>query len=424
MLAFVLGILLVLLEVAMQFEQLTFDQLRFEQPQQITYHSLDNQGKIYCKIDWLTVIFENCSMNQILDWLKLGDCVSDFCAAAFEQSRGYDQVFKFVYNGIMLETSTFNFYGQDMSVMLFDVICPKIRLEISGGALDYLRSIGVDMNSYRFVRPNLPEGGSYHFTRCDFAYDFINYMPEFVDQLIDHIHRNRLPSERVPLASTKGAIGCRVVTGGQKTVYLGSPQSDKMLRVYDKRMEQSDLNTRTYKRPNPYNDPESWFRIEWQTRNRLAHDLTLDQTQDFKSILKIIFDKYAFAEGNGGKNYCRHRQAVDFWLKLFDWHEVEKRIIQNAKYVLCESPEEKLIKSFESVMIRSFILYYTLMGREGLQKAIDRYLASLYSPDQVSERRFLAFLNKLNNLDSVELGSSSPEQGGLWNCCGRLAFKL
>lgn len=408
----------------MQFEQITIDQQRFEQPQQITYHSLDNQGKIYCKIDWLTAIFENCSMNQILEWLKLGDCVSDFCAAAFEQSRGYDQVFKFVYNGIMLETSTFNFYGQDMSVMLFDVICPRIRLEISGGALDYLRSIGVDMNSYRFVRPNLPEGGSYHFTRCDFAYDFINYMPEFVDQLIDHINRNRLPSERVPLASTKGAIGCRVVTGGQKTVYLGSPQSDKMLRVYDKRMEQSDLNTRTYKRPNPYNDPESWFRIEWQTRNRLAHDLTLDQTQDFKSILKIIFDKYAFAEGNGGKNYCRNRQAVDFWLKLFNWQEVEKRIIQNAKYVVCESPEEKLIKSFETGMIRSFILYLTLMGKEGLQEACNRYLASLYLPDPVSERRYLAFLNKLNNLDSIELGSSSPEKGGLWNCCGRLAFKL
>ena len=82
------------------------------------------------------------------------------------------------------------------------------------------------------------------------------------------------------------------------------------------------------------------------------------------------------------------------------------------------------MKSFESVMIRSFILYYTLMGREGLQKAVDRYLASLYLPDQVSQRRYLAFLNKLNNLDSIELGSSSPEMGGLWNCCGRLACKI
>lgn len=408
----------------MQFEQLTIDQQRYDSIlPSVKFYSLDNDGKIYCKVDWLTAIFQNCSLNDVLAWLKLEGCVSDFCAATLEQSRGYDQVFKFIYNGIMLETSTFNFYGQDLSIMLFDVVVPKIRLELSGSALDYLRSKGVDMTSYRFVPPKLPDGGSYHFTRCDFAYDFINYMPEFVDQLIDHINRNRLPSERVPLASTKGAIGCRVVTGGQKTVYLGSPQSDKMLRVYDKRMEQMDLATQTYKRPNPYNDPQSWFRIEWQTRNRLAHDLTLDQTQDFKSILKLIFEKYAFADGQmNGKNGAR--KAVDFWLKLFDWQEVEKRIIQNAKYVQCESPEEKLVKSFESVMIRTFILYYSLMGKEGLQAAIDRYIGSLYLPDPVSQRRQLAFLNKLNELSELQLSSDSSSGCGLWNCCGRMAFRL
>jgi hypothetical protein len=345
---------------------------------QVTYRTLDNDGKIYCKIDWLTVMFFDCSMNHVLSWLHLDDCVSDFCAGAFQQSRGYDEVFKFIYNGVMLETSSFNFYGEDMSVSIFDTVVPKIRLELSGSALDYLRSIGVDMDSYRLVKPDLPDGGSYHFTRCDWAYDFINYKPEFVDKLIQHINTHKLPSERVPLASTKGAISCKLVTCGQKTIYLGSPQSDRMLRVYDKRMQHLNLNTQTYCKPNPYGDPDSWFRIEWQTRNKFANNLVhgVDDhgvPADFKSILKDIFVRYAFADGTiDARN--KARPVVDFWNDLFDWSELETRIVQNAKYVEYESPDNKLIKSVKSMMMRSIIFYYSLVGRKGFEKDCNDYI--------------------------------------------------
>lgn len=411
----------------MQFEQLSISDpvVPFDQYALYAYNQLDNNGKIYSKIDWLTVIFENCSLNHVLSWLQLSDCVSDFCAAAYEQSRGYDNVFKFVYNGIVLETSSFHFYGSELNVGVFDAIVPKIRLELSGTALDYLRSINVDMNTYRFVSPSLPLSGSYHFTRCDFAYDFVNYMPDFVDKMLDHIADNMLPSGRVPLASTKGAIGCRVITGGQKTVYLGSPQSDKMLRVYDKKMQHVDLTSGLYKKSNPYNDPASWFRIEWQVRNRLAHNLVLDQTQSFLSILRLIFNNYAFAKGDHDIYHNGSRPVVDFWLKLFNWKEVESRIIQNAKYVQCESAEIKLINSFKSVMARSVILAYTLLGREGFEKLLNDYLASLYMPDPVSDRRKIAFINKLNQLKSIELPyNSADSSGGLWRFGDRLFFKL
>lgn len=215
----------------MQFEQMSV----FDSIPSVTFNTLANDGKVYCKVDWLTVMFFDCTMNDVLSWLHLDDCVTDFCASAYQQSRGYDEVFKFMYNNIMLETSSFNFYGSDLDISIFDTVVPKIRLELSGSALDYLRSIGIDFNDYRLVKPKLSEGGSYHFTRCDWAYDFINYKPEFIDRMIEHINTHKLPSERIPLASTKGAISCKLVTGGQKTIYLGSPQSDRMLRVYDKK---------------------------------------------------------------------------------------------------------------------------------------------------------------------------------------------
>lgn len=380
-----------------------------------------SDGCIYAKIDWLTAVFQDCSLNDVLCWLSLDGCVSEFCANAYEQSRGYDVVFRFLYNGILLETSSFNFYGLDTNEGLFDLIVPKIRLELSGSALDYLRSIGVNMDSHRFVVPSLPEGGSYHFTRCDFAFDFIDYCPGFVDKVIDHVNVHRLPSERVPLAGTAGAVTVKVVTGGQKTVYLGSPQSDKMLRIYDKRMQYVDLKTDVYKKDNPYNNPDSWFRIEWQTRNRLAHDLVLDSSLEPKHILRMIFEKYAFGDAHAEARNCK-RPVVDFWLKLFNWSEIEHRIVQHFDLVQFKTPEQQVIDSVEGVFIRSIMLYLSFMGLDGLIKACNKYLRGLEGSDPISCRRMIAFLNKLNQIKSIDV--NRPDAVGLVNLGGRLFFKL
>lgn len=388
----------------------------------ITPSPVQDGCSIYAKIDWLTAIFQDCSLNDVLVWLRLDGCVTEFCANGYEQSRGYDEVFRFFYNGVLLETSSFNFYGQDLDVQLFDLIVPKIRLELSGSALDYLRSIGVNMDTYRFVPPSLPEGGAYHFTRCDFAYDFINYCPEFVDQVIEHVNSHRLPSERVPLAGTAGAVSVRVVTGGQKTVYLGSPQSDKMLRIYDKRMQYVDLKSGVYKLENPYGNPDSWFRIEWQTRNRLANDLVRDQNLQPKHILKMIFEKYAFGDAHAEARNCK-RPVVDFWLRLFNWSDIEKLIVQHFDLVELRTPEEQVQDSFEKVMLRTFMFYYSIFGAAHLQQKCNEYLRSLEGSDPISFRRRLAFLNRLNQLDSINV-SDPVHDRGLKNLGGRLFFKM
>ena len=399
----------------------------YDRPFSPHFIPLVNDGKIYTKIDWFTCVFFNCTMNDVLSWLEVSDCVTDFCLSRFEQSRGYDMLFKFNYNGILLEASQFSFYGHDFDdVGIFDVVVPKIRLELSGSGLDYLRSLGVYMEMQRLVVPELPEGASYHCTRCDWAFDFINYHGDFVDKLIDHINTHKLPSERVPLASTKGAISCKVVTGGQKTVYLGSPQSDRMLRVYDKRMQHIDLGTQVYNKPNPYNNPDTWFRIEWQTRNKFANNLAFGVDadgvpSDFKSILRDIFDLYAFADGTCDSNHMS-RPPVEFWLLLFNWQDLEKRIIQNFESVEFISASERCINSFCSTQIRNFLFVYSILGRKSFEDLCNSYLVELQKPDPQSHRRFLGFLNKLNCLgNSLILDSDSI---GLFNNSGSLRFKL
>lgn len=399
----------------MEFEQISI----FDSPG-VFPRQLDSDGKIYCKLDWLTVIFFDSTLNHVLHWLQHDDCISEFCEGAYEQSRGYDQVFRFVYNNILIETSAFNFYGRQEDLSMFDVVLPKIRLDLSGSALDYLRSCGIDMDTYRFTVPKLPEGGSYHFTRCDFAFDFINYRPDFVDRLIDHIRVHALPSGRVPLASSKGAIGCKVVTCNQKTVYLGSPQSDRMLRVYDKRMEQMNLATGLYKKPNPYGNPDSWFRIEWQTRNKFANDLVQDRSLQMLHILKMIFQAYAFADGTVD-NHNAQRPPVEFWLSLFDWKDIEKRTIQKANFIQYVTSAERLKNRVESIIMREMILYFSLYGTSEFINAARDWLRNIQQKDPVNVRRWTALLNKMNECKLVV--PTEPCTGMFWDC-GFVNFDL
>lgn len=406
----------------MQFEQISLHRIPLKSGR--TLSDVDAGGHVVPKIDWLTVIFQDCSLNHVLSWLQQDDCVSEFCASIYELSRGYDQVFTFRYNDILLETSAFGFYGYDQDEALFDVIVPKIRLELSGTALDFLRAFGIDMDTYRFAVPVLPEGASYHFTRCDWAFDLLDYKPTFIDNLIDHIYTHSLPSGRVPIASSHGAISYKVVTGDQKTVYLGSPQSDRMLRCYDKRLQYIDRNTGAYVKSDPYGQPDSWLRIEWQTRNKLAHNLVLDSSLEFKHILRKIFDTYAFAEGNQGKEYCNHaRSVVSFWSNLFPWKDIESRIIQNLNFVQLVSPDDRVISTFQTIMVRNFMFAYSLLGASGIEKICEDYLASLMRDDPASVRRRIAFYNRLNQL-SVSRELSHNRDFGLFNNSGRLSFKL
>lgn len=401
----------------MQFEQISLHHIPLKSGR--TLSEVDPGGHVVPKIDWLTIIFQDCSLNHVLRWLQQDDCVSEFCESIYELSRGYDQVFTFRYNDILLETSAFSFYGVDQNEALFDIVVPKIRLELSGTALDFLRACGIDMDSYRFTVPVLPEGASYHFTRCDWAFDLLDYKSTFIDDLIDHIRTHSLPSGRVPIASSHGAISYKVVTGDQKTVYLGSPQSDRMLRCYDKRLQYIDRTTGAYVKPDPYGQPDSWLRIEWQTRNKLAHNLVMDSSLEFKHILRKIFDTYAFADGT----VARDRSVVPFWSTLFPWKDIESRIIQNLNFVEFRTPEDRVISSFKTVMLRNFMFAYSILGSKGIEKMCNDYLSGLMRSDPTSVRRRLAFYNRLNQLEiAKELSSDRAE--GLWNNSGRLFFKL
>lgn len=286
---------------------------------------------IYAQLDWFTMMFKDCDFISILEWLHLDSYVDDFVKNFVARSCGYDDNFIFGLNGVSVSTKQFGFFGaDDADEDWFYKVFPKVRLDITGSGLDWLRSRGLDVDEYLRDITKLPfDVERCYPTRCDFAFDLVNYKPEFIDQLIDYCDHNHTVNNRLCIFQSHAPLSYEVKTGGQKTVYVGSKNGTQMLRVYDKKMQYYDYSAGCYKKENPYNNPDSWIRIELQCRRDKAA-LLCYSGGDFGSILRHIHDDYNFADvANTTK---QNRRPAEFWSKLFEWDKITK-ILQKAYFV-------------------------------------------------------------------------------------------
>lgn len=359
----------------------------------------DDSPGVYALIDYYTAVFQNECMANVINWIGLDPSVytDDFYASMLEISAGYDNKFIFSYENIKIDVMQSVLQGFDLDDEIFFQVLPKIRLEISGSGLMYLRRLGVDVDHlFRDESHLLP---TQHITRMDFAYDLINYKPELLDQLMEYCRTSHTASGRILRCTSAGvggsAISCEIKDVSQKTVYLGASASDRMLRVYDKRLQYVDRETGVYKKENPYGNPKSWIRIEMQTRNRVAHVLGLDGG-DLTAILREIYRFYCFADPNTTK---QNRKPAQFWQDLFDWEELD-RTIQNIKFTLVTDYCDKIDNSFQ-YYIQTLILWLVRHGGyNALDHKIVEFLNAIQHPEDAScpliaHRRMNNFFNRL-----------------------------
>lgn len=407
---------------------------------QIVYNNLDNQGKVYCKLDWLSIIFKDVDIQSVLDYLKIGDCVSDFLKGFYRYDSGMDQRFTFTYNAIRIEVKTQYLWMYPVDDDVFTRVVPEIKLDLSGSALDWLRAHGLNVDEYFRFNPFSPDPESYHFTRSDFAFDFINYAPSFMDELVNFCLNYHTDSGRIIVYKKSGSYVYSLKLGREKTVYLGSPKSDKVLRCYDKRLESSDPDTGVYFKTNPYGNPDSWFRLELQLRNYYANGTMKDLKTSFETVLKQIFENYAFADP--GRHHL-DRRPVEFWEKLLPWNDLKHRIIQNAKYVQCKSPEEQTLERGEKRLL-DFSIYYTLLVQlnqsiddnikaakknllpgqlKDIEVKINIQLKNLFrDPELIRKRQ--AFINKINQIKSITIPDKSLLLSGLYLDGSEFGFRF
>lgn len=304
-------------------------------------------SKIFCKIDALTAVFQNCSIVDVLNAFEIShnltqDYVEIF-KSRFLTTYGYSGDFRMNIDYIGLQVhlmdvmQIFKKYDVDLieEIDPYEFFCtnlPYIRIDMMGKALDQIRSMGVKIDDMIWQPlQGIPEGGAYHYTRMDFAYDLINYKPEFI-----HLCRaacELYKSENSGRVSLKGVeAGCSFTskTGSEDTLYLGKGGGDRCLRMYDKKMQYVDGGIFDEDHVSYKVDgylPDTWIRIELQCRREATiHKMIEGKNADFLGVFRFIYDHYAIRKGQG-----RYVPICEFWDDLFDW-ELIPTIIQNANY--------------------------------------------------------------------------------------------
>lgn len=124
---------------------------------------------------------------------------------------------------------------------LFDLNVSCLRVYISGTGMEYCREYSrfdtslfksfddflLHLTSHWYTENN------FHFTRLDFAVDVFNDNVDFIGELTSLACCN--PS--VAFGVGRPIANRFVIGSDQRTVYLGSANSDKLLRIYDKFMQ-------------------------------------------------------------------------------------------------------------------------------------------------------------------------------------------
>lgn len=361
------------------------------------------ESKIYHKIDWLTFVVEGASIMDffdIFDFSIAPDLAAAY-ASAFIANAGYQDVVTINACGFHIEVPTHSlwpvFHSDDVhGIAPEDFLCallPKYRVDLSGSTLDDLRSTGVDVDS--FFRKELPLAhGEAHCTRCDFAFDLVNYAPAFLDDFIQEIRDyNFAGTDEVPrLYAGYGAMKFSVHLGDRKTVYMGGTSNSRLLRIYDKRFERARAN-KLY--GCEYSDedgtpPDSWIRLELQLRRDQAGALLYADSEDPMEIFRYIYDHYAVRKGKGHES-----PILDCWASLFDWGRLPP-IVQNKNVIPFVGSFERSEKYVFNIAFNSII---NLIGNRGpvefLQALSDYFVSMQTSNNPFDRRRFLGILQNL-----------------------------
>lgn len=338
---------------------------------------------IYAKLDCVKGVFNDACINDFFSWIGILDKidVDDLITKKSEGSFcGSVPHFIFKFNGIVVIVPKIYMYTLNEDQSAFTHKLPSINFEMKGQGLDYLRSLGLPVDTMFRDRSFVPS--NLHYTRIDFAFDFINYKQEIVSQLIDYAMHNHTDKDRIILCNGRndGALGYKVITSTSgSTFYLGSRQSNFLLRVYDKNRESKDIDTGLYTKANPYGSPDSWIRFELQCNHEKANDFAFIEG-DLTGILKEIHDKYRLADHN---TPAHRREEIPFWRDFMDWSKLPP-IIQNANLAPeREAPEILLHKAMKRA-VRPSVLTLEKQGIVGFIKYWVDYLYYISTIDGVS----------------------------------------
>lgn len=357
---------------------------------------------IFCKLDYFQAVFNDVDFNYVVnDFLEMGVTFTDeVFNSSYERQYGYDSHLVFQIGPVQVSAR----YEQVISASdsVFSSVYSKVFLIISGQALDFLRSYyssAEDVDRILCKEPKLDKLGQpiWHVTRADFAFDFVNYKFDIYDTAACELRDCASPNGTVKVSGLKRPISFSIRSGSEKTIYLGKGRSDRLLRIYDKKL-QLTKNGQLTELPDDSIDYniDSWHRIELQTRNNWAHHF-LYHTEDYIQVLREIYNYYAFIDSNGN--------ITSFWQDLFDW-ELIPQIIQNMHFERKPLSREVLDKQFD-VGIQVILAFAAFYGKEYVYEKINKaFYQVFHDGDCNTKRRRLRLLRRIDCLNDFKNDNS------------------
>lgn len=363
------------------------------------------------KIDWLSLMCQDVSIIDIMDTFIPDPHREDLLQVwqdRFVCSTTMGTVVQLKYDSMLVQIPITSIY-ESFTTFDPDVLDPfefaesrftKMRVDFSGQALDMIRSFGFDVESILNTGVILPHG-SCHITRCDHAFDLINYRSNFLDDCIDFCnnHHSEAAKPRVSCGLPSG-LGYSIRTGDQKTLYLGGGASDKCLRIYDKKLQYEQSNKFISSCPYGTEDdrPDSWIRIELQTRRSLAQGM-IDTALNAEHIFKYIFETFSLRLPG------RNSKPSEMWLSLFDWETITA-IIQNANKAVYETVIEKAVTRVRGNAFSAIVTVVSVFGWKGFISMIEAEFARLQRskllPDQLRWNKLIDTLHSFDLNDGYK----------------------
>lgn len=307
---------------------------------------------IHFKIDWYSGVFTGYSLRQVAALFRMTDAFPAFLDSGFPTSIGTYSYFAYCWNNVKFFIRQSDLACVQREIMqsdsIFDVVFPKIKFDLSGSALQWLRQErfeGSDQSDGKLLDDYLRT----HFerfdpTRVDFAYDFVDYKPSLFQEMVEWVkYQESLGVYRLTCKGLPSGLTYSYRLGDQSTLYLGGTNCEKLLRVYDKKRQFFDPQAGVWKVPEKqleYGYCSSWIRFEYQCRRKAASQILYQDYDDLrhmsKSVLMIIFERYAFRDPSVNR-WQKKAGVLQFWLDLTpDWVKYDS-IIQIPHFVELES---------------------------------------------------------------------------------------
>lgn len=370
---------------------------------------------VVAKFDYFTAMYYDCKVVDILKFFNLdmyltNDLLDCYNNRYYQANNSGKYVKVLLAPGISVELHVSSIWEalklHDQLDLTFDQFCntvfPSIRLAFTGTGLEYLRSENYDVE-HRFMMPsyicdingnmvaNAPDGTRCKITRLDVAFDFLNYPIQIYQTMCKLCNEfETIPGHIFCGLNSKKNVTSKwcAKTGSERTLYLGSTNSEKLVRIYDKLFQYESSKDPISKFPYKTKDgviPESWHRLEMQLKRDEADDLLFKSCGDFTKMLNWFYYQFALCSAKG--------RVIPEFEQIFDW-ELLGSIIQNANYVsVLPSRDERIAACAYGILKR----FSTLVSLLGSVPAVTSYLEDMFiqmqrSPDEVDQRRFVSYL--------------------------------